>query len=285
MKKLVFLFTMVFAVSMVMAQNDVDLSQTGANQVADISQTGSNNDADVTQFTDNDGKQKSTVIQTGKRNTVDVEQNQTGGGDNGMNRAFIQQVGNDNYGKQYENAPGYNGGQRVTAYQTGNLNDVRQSIFSGYTESFYTEQIGHKNDAIQEATGGGHNHGHVFQWGHENWAKQEIFGSNHGYMSAEIKIVQDGSLNDASQLFQQGGSGTKNNGEIYQYGDENYAYQEAIGKDLDLQLWQRSDDNRSVQKSWGNNNVSYLDQLDANNKSEIIQVRWPGILARFIIRF
>jgi hypothetical protein len=270
MKKLVFLFAMVFAVSMVMGQNTVDLTQTGANQVADIDQAGIN-DAKVTQFTDNDGPQKSTVKQNGLRNDVVVEQNQTGGGDNGLNTAFIQQIGNDNYGKQYENAPGYNGGQHVTAYQTGNLNDVRQSIFSGYTERLYTWQEGKENDAIQEATGGGHNYGNIYQWGNENWAKQEIFGTNQGSGSADILIEQDGKLNKARQLFTQGGFSQRNNGEIRQTGQKNDAYQEASGIWLDLQLQQTGNDNKSVQKSWGEGDISWLNQNGNDNTAKIIQ--------------
>ncbi|HDR50353.1 MAG TPA: hypothetical protein ENN90_01860 [Mariniphaga anaerophila] len=270
MKKLVFFFAMVFAASMVMGQNTVDLTQTGANQESTVDQAGIN-DAKVTQFTDNDGVQKSTIKQNGLRNDVIVEQNQTGGGGNQQNTAFIQQIGNDNFGKQYENAPGYNGGQHATAYQTGNLNDVRQSIFSGYTEALYTWQEGNENDAIQEATGGGHNYGNIYQWGNENWAKQEIFGTNQGSGAADILIEQDGSLNKARQLFTQGGFSQRNNGEIYQNGWRNDAFQEGAGTWLDLQLWQNGHDNKSTQKSWGNDNTSWLVQSGDDHVGTIIQ--------------
>ena len=50
MKKLTFLFTMVIAISMAMAQsNDADISSVGDNNTTNISQTGSSNDADIDQ--------------------------------------------------------------------------------------------------------------------------------------------------------------------------------------------------------------------------------------------
>ena len=234
MKKLIFLFTMVLAVSMAMAQNTVNLSQTGANQEATIDQAGTNN-AKVTQFTDNEGPQKSTVLQYGEQNTVVVKQDQTGGGGNKpANTAFIEQVGNNNYGRQIEFAPGYNSGQHVKANQTGNSNDVRQTIFRGYTELLESNQTGHENIVIQEATGGGHNTAGINQNGIRNWAKQEMFGNNNGYSSAEIYINQFGDRNKARQLFTGNGQSHKNNGTIYQSGAENDAFQEGEGRDLNL---------------------------------------------------
>lgn len=271
MKKLIFLFTMVLAIGMTMAQNKANLTQTGENQEAIINQAGLNT-AKVTQFTDNKGVQKSTVIQSGERNVVVVEQNQTGGGGNSpANTAFIQQIGNDNYGNQYEKAPGYNSGQKVEARQIGNSNDVRQSIFSGYTESLFASQTGNENDAIQEATGGGHNHANISQLGNLNWAKQEINGNNNGYSGADILIEQNGASNKARQLFTGNGQSHKNNGNIYQVGDGNDAFQEGSGRDLNLRLLQNGDNNKSTQKSWGIANVSWLNQEGDDNTSKIIQ--------------
>ena len=262
---------MVLTVSMVMAQNSVNLSQIGENQEATIDQGGTNN-AKVTQFTDNVGAQKSTVLQYGEQNTVVVKQDQTGGGNNTpANTAFIQQVGNNNYGKQFEFAPGYNSGQKVIANQTGNSNDVRQSILRGYTELLESNQTGHENVVIQEATGGGHNTAGINQNGIRNWAKQEMFGDNNGYQSAEIYINQLGDRNKARQLFTGNGQSHKNNGTIYQSGAENDAFQEGEGRDLNLKLWQEGDFNKSTQKSWGIKNVSWLNQYGYNNTSTIVQ--------------
>lgn len=277
MKKIIFLFTMALAVSMAMAQNTATTTQTGDLQIATTTQTGDLNNAVVTQTQDGTPvnnpafMNKATVEQDGTGNTVTVVQNELGGGNKGNNTAFIQQVGDDNKGEQYGNAPHQNSGQHITAYQTGNLNDVKQSIFSGYTESLYTSQAGNENEAIQEATGGGNNHAIIRQLGNENWAKQEVFGNNNGYSSSDVLIEQDGILNKAQQYFRGDGQGHKNNGEVYQVGDENDAYQEGKGRDLNLQIFQTGDLNVGAIYSTGIGHSGVITQTGLMNEALITQ--------------
>src|SRR5690606_461053 len=96
--------------------NDANVSQTGTNQISTVTQiNGNDNEANVTQFTDNGGKQTSSVLQDGSRNEANVNMQQTGGGDTVANTATIEQVGNDNTVRsQALIAPGYNSGQHAT---------------------------------------------------------------------------------------------------------------------------------------------------------------------------
>lgn len=270
MKKLVIIICAVLVpFGIAFAQSNIaDVNQEGGNQNANVTQTGSLNNADVNQFTDNFGPQTSDVIQTGAGNTVEVSQSQTGGGDNFLNSAFIQQIGDGNYGKQVQVAPGSNSGQHLIAYQTGDDNIAEQSILGGYTESFSVQQVGNENQAYQTALGGRHNHGEILQTGNENLATQTVDGSNNGYMAAEVLIQQAGNNNTATQDFYGYGWSHMNNGQIYQTGDENIATQLASGRSLDLQITQEGNLNEAFQDANGNNFDLGYGELIINQSGE-----------------
>ena len=277
MKIINLLFAIVFSVTIVLSQNTATTTQTGDKQIASTTQSGSLNSAEIDQLQSGTAANnpsfmnKATVIQTGNSNAASVDQKEVGGGNKGNNTAFIQQVGDNNNGVQYGNAANYNNGQSIKAVQLGDLNEVSQSIFAGYTESLTVNQTGNKNEAVQEARGGGNNHANINQFGNQNQAKQEVIGNNNGYSFADVLIEQDGDLNIAAQKFTGNGQSHKNNGGIFQNGSSNKAYQEGAGRDLDIRLWQNGELNVSNQYSTGNTNTSWLSQNGDENTSEIIQ--------------
>src|SRR5690606_34961794 len=142
-----------------------------------------------------------TVFQDGSKNIVDVDQLNTGGGGNTpMIQTTAEQRGNVNYLRQYENAPGYNSGQKEFGLQVGNRNWGEQEILSGHTDLFRLEQRGNDNIGDQQMSGGAHNTAEIFSTGNYNKAYQTITGSNFGYSASEVTIRQTGNTNFADQV-------------------------------------------------------------------------------------
>lgn len=277
MKKLTtLLFVLVFASSMAYAQNnEATVDQEGDNQDSYVEQVGSTNEADVDQFTDNSGTQESDIIQLGSENVATVNQSQTGGGNNGLNSAYIEQDGDNNEATQTQNAPGYNGGQSVWGLQEGSGNTLNQSTGSGYTLSLNAEQYGTSNTADQDASGA-HNHGEVYQDGESNEAVQNLSGSNNGYMGDIILIDQNGVGNYASQDFTGHGSSHNNNAEVIQLGDDNEAWQLGNGRNLNATVSQDGMGNWSTQEQWGNGHSSSVTQTGDNNTADVMQSSGGG---------
>jgi hypothetical protein len=211
MKKLVFLFGMVFAVSMAIAQsNSSTVVQTGNSNDADVTQTGLSNTSTVTQ-TELPGSSTSAgitwgyndadVTQDGDRNIADIKQDvkntaeQTQTGDD--NQAYIQQVKGNN-------------GRDMWAYQvqTGDLNWARidQGRNSSYGHQYkaFQTQIGNENDAELISRGAGQNPTPGFN---------------------PLTQYQEGSLNDAYMRV----NGNTIVASQHQYGNENYAHTEVDG--------------------------------------------------------
>ena len=272
MKKLTTLFfVLVFASSMALAQNnDADVDQEGVNQDAEIEQVGSTNTADVDQFTNNSGAQESDVIQLGSDNEATVEQNQTGGGGNALNTAYIKQDGTSNEATQMQTAGGYNGGQSVWGLQDGTGNILNQTISSGYTVSLHAEQVGTNNDVDQDASAT-HSHGEVYQDGSDHEAVQNLTGSNNGYMGDIMLIDQDGTNQYAKQDFNGSGSSHSNNGSIIQLQSDNEAWQLSSGRDLNATLTQDGVGNWSKQQQTGVGHSSTVTQMGDSNTSHVMQ--------------
>ena len=255
----------------VLATNTQSVTQIGGFQSASVTQTGTGNVSGIYQYTDNDGPQISTVIQDGTNNLADVSQFQTGGGSNTpANTAYLDQQGTGNFGYQYQNAPGFNSGQHVIAYQIGIDNIVRQSINYGYTETAYSYQEGTENNAAQSVQGS-HNDVDIIQFGMYNIATQTINGSNNGYLSARIVIDQQGENNIGYQSYTSSGFSHKNHGEIYQVGDVNYGHQFNNGRDYYSEIWQRGYFNWAGIQSTGDNNTA-----NAHQRGDRNSVRYAG---------
>src|SRR5690554_2974360 len=142
MKKLVFLFAMVFAGSLVFAQNTSTINQSGQRQNADVEQAGDLNTSNVQQLNrDNDAYVRqananlhepnanlSNIYQDGRDNEADVEQTHTGdlAARAGVMEAAITQVGNDNKAGQRQGPHGQMGVTDATILQNGNGNEAYQ---------------------------------------------------------------------------------------------------------------------------------------------------------------
>jgi len=86
----------VFGMSgLVLANNESTVEQTGGFQTATVNQTGDNK-VEIYQLTDNDGSQIATSNQNGIGNVIYIDQSQVGGGGNGTNTAYANQVGDNN---------------------------------------------------------------------------------------------------------------------------------------------------------------------------------------------
>lgn len=273
MKKLTTLTLALFvAVGLTYAQNNAStIDQTGDNQTSTVNQVGTTNTSDIDQISTNTGPQVADVIQNGTGNISTISQTQSGGGNNTpANTAYIEQLGTGNISTQSQTAPGYNSGQYVWGYQDGTANILSQTISGGYSESLTSEQFGNENSATQSANGA-HNHGEVYQDGSSNIAEQTLSGSNNGYSSGIVLISQLGTGNYAMQDLTGFGSSHFNNGEIYQDGMDNQAWQTASGRNLNAQLWQTNDGNWSSQMQTGEGHSSVVHQNGMGNTSTVTQ--------------
>lgn len=275
MRKLFALLTIVLFAGFMMAQsNTATVQQTGDNQNANVSQVGSVNKSTVTQFTDNSGAQQSDVIQSGVQNESWVTQNQTGGGSNTpANTAYIKQIGNNNFGYQFENAPGYNSGQTQSAEQYGSDNTLNQTISQGYTTGQISYQNGNHDIATQN-----HNSAYQFSniqtWGDYSEAHQTADGTK-----ANLHIAQyGGNYNYAKQNF----SGNfafvpGNTGDIIQNGAGNSAYQTLTGTEHNsMDLVQTGNNNYSDQVQTGDNNTSST--IQTGNTDQAISYQYDGVV-------
>lgn len=272
MKRLKTLLAVILiSTGMVYAQsNTAAVDQNGDNQTSNATQVGSTNDIDIDQLSDNTGPQNATALQTGAGNSATINQSQTGGGNTGTNNAYIEQLGDGNISTQTQVAPGYNGGQNVWGLQDGTANQLSQTISGGYTNSLRAEQYGTENIANQSANGP-YADGNVYQDGTANVADQTLTGSNNGYGGAIMLINQLGTENYASQTFAGSGLGHSNNGEIYQDGFDNDAWQDGSGRNLNSVLNQTGDLNISMQTQSGNDHSSVVTQSGNSNQSTVTQ--------------
>ena len=306
MKKVSLFFIALFSVGFLMAQNTVNLTQSGGNQNATIGQTGANG-AEVSQSSDDGMAQRANVSQTGSSsvkitqietgaatngfsipvqtadvvqdgatNKAEISQSETGSGDKYLSSVKLDQLGNKNESSQKTVAPGNNSGLTVIGYQRGDENKITQSITSGYTEYFKSEQIGNKNIANQTGSGSTAD-GTIYQEGNENSATQILSGMNNGYYRTGMLIRQIGSNNKASQEFWGSGYNPGHSGETYQYGNNNEATQTGAGHHFTSIVTQEGDWNKAnVNQNGTANPVLYdnsveLYQFANDNTANITQ--------------
>lgn len=202
MKKIIFLFTIVLATNMAMAQNS------NGNK-GEIEQTGHENTAEITQF----GRNTSIINQIGKKNSATVEQGDEGRPVKNLDTnswrhgAFIDQAGNDNEaaikiwkGDGSQQSGGASNGARIE--QTGNNNRAFQDISNSHVKTTNRNRMG----------------AHIKQLGNDNFAKQEVFRSFGTHGSGGIIIDQQGNENQARQYVI---GGRSNVTEIQQVGNNN----------------------------------------------------------------
>jgi hypothetical protein len=252
MKKLIFLFAMVFAVSMAMAQHTSTVLETGDNNTAtvtqgfdggglampgnisDVEQLGDGNDAVVVQTNNGFGGQQhnSEILQTGDDNAASVEQR------NATGNAIINQIGSRNTANVLES------GNFDVPHPAGGL-----SPYDAY----------------------------VLQTGDDNTVSMTIFGD--GSSSAAI---QDGNNNLITQQLGQGVGEKVYRSSAYanQLGDRNEASQVMEGQgfagDIDVafereRIWQTGDDNFALQLQTDNAlpaSVNYAEVRQTGNENE-----------------
>lgn len=182
MKKTIFLFVLVFAVTFAIAQNSGNIAtidQYGTN-IAEIAQMGSNNDADIDQ-----GELGSSVTNSGPQTSW-------------LYGAFIVQIGDDNDAIIDVNTS--NAGSSI--YQSGNDNWAKQELNSTYHKTTNWARMGLDIDQV----------------GNDNWANQKTIYSFGSFGVQGMMIVQTGNDNIADQLSI---GGKSNVTEITQIGNNN----------------------------------------------------------------
>ena len=300
MKKLIFLFTMVLAVSMVMAQtnNTSEISQTGAKHNATVDQTGlgdntsyviqanANNIATVSQINPVfDGSIEaddnlSTIWQTGAKNNATVTQLHDHGkgnyaGPGGLLEAVVNQSGDNNDAEQIQGGANQMGRSLASIDQSGNNNIAFQHQLK-YENDAYIYQSGNGNEARQAQDTdlpdvGSANYASINQSGNNNSADQQQQGWDN-----RVEAVQSGSGNISEQLQENNSWVSKSY--VMQSGNNNEAFQTSVGKLNDAYIEQHSNGNYAKQnQSSGGENDGYAPFNDARiyqlggNGNEAIQ--------------
>ena len=182
MKKIIFLFAMIFAVSMAMAQeNDAEINQYGTN-IAEIEQVGDLNEAII-----NQGDEGASVTNSGSNGSGDWKFG-----------SFITQEGTDNTAEVDVNTS-KNG---TSIDQLGNANWAKQELNANISKTTDWDRMG--LDINQE--------------GDNNWANQETRAGFGTYGVQGMMINQDGNYNIADQMSI---GGTNQQVEIEQIGNNN----------------------------------------------------------------
>jgi hypothetical protein len=240
MKKLVFLFAMIFAVSMAMGQNnDADITQTGDKNMGDIEQIGSSMEATITQV-------------AGASATWGY-----------FNEAYIEQVGQDHTATVDQDGP--TGAQ----FDFGNYAEIAQS---GMNQMANVIQVGrNKHTMNQNVTKGAY----ITQAGADNQATIEQRGTGNNAV-----VDQDGTGNIGSHIIVADHRTGGTNGTIDQTGTTNTTYQrletDGNGGELrnssfySLQDGSSNIVNQTIKFEWGaNNSVSAIQYGEGNNATQL----------------
>ena len=269
MKKLIFLFTMVLAVSMAMAQtnNTSEVSQSGVKQTATVDQQGmgdntsyviqasANNVATVKQINPifdgsiDEDDNLSSVVQTGARNNADVSQTHDHGqgdyaGPGGLLEATIYQSGDNNKAWQIQGGANQMGASTASIDQSGDRNEAWQKQLKYYNRAYIT-QSGNANRAEQAQDTelpeiGSANFASINQSGNNNFAIQEQQG-----WSNNVLATQSGSGNRSEQF--QHNNSWLSNAYVVQAGNNNDASQSQVGNLNTANIEQYSNGNSATQ--------------------------------------
>lgn len=244
MKKLTFLFAMVFAVSMAMAQsNESTINVSGSSNSADVEQVGEDNINLLNQSSNNVFE----LTQTGDDNYSDLRQAATG-----ENTAYVNQLGDRNRltraGRALQGS-----GNLLDLNQTGDDNITR--LYQDSRNQFaYIDQVGNSNEVQvnQDSKGniadidqnGNGNFTNILQDNglSANTAVSNVSGYGNGNETTGDKwldIKQLGSSNWASTTI----TGDENDADIHQTGDDNYAKYNVTGSFNTMNATQNGFDN------------------------------------------
>lgn len=292
MKKLVFLFAMVFAVSIVLGQNTSVKVQSGQDQTAEVEQLGDLNTSYVTQDNKNNSAlveqsnenlqaanaNLSTVVQTGKTNIAEVYQTHNGNltnGHEGLLETRIYQTGDNNFIGQVQGPHGQMGTSLAVADQGGNNNWASQHQLRYGNEAFIY-QLGNGNTAKQGQDApllddddfvGSMNYALIDQSGNNNSASQSQYGwDNH------VEAYQSGNGNTSIQ--DQKNTSWVSEAFVYQSGNNNDALQEQIGSLNSAVIDQASNGNVAEQDQ--SSDVRRDSGYDPLNRAEIYQLGGAG---------
>jgi hypothetical protein len=276
MKKLSFLFAMVLAANVVMAQNTSNITQTGNTNDADVTQTGSNllngsqtgnlNEATVTQ------------ISTTASNEALFEQ---GGGiyepnPGNSNDIVISQNGASNYAKSRE----YHSGNKASITQIGNLDIAKQWIWGGNGNTAIQSQTGGNQNYSEIAINGlnGVNDARTNQVGNKNIGSigQGWSGRAHGSNTASISQIGDQNKVDLSDYYAVGELGGYTIDlvglGVQQYGSGNVGRVTQDGYRNSAAIWQFGDANTGVLiQNTSNYGKAVLVQIGSHNAASLTQ--------------
>jgi hypothetical protein len=215
MKKLIFLFAMVFAVSMAMAQKTTTVTQTGDNNTANVFQNSMDGDANFIYATQSGDFNNLISEQRGGNNYLSLDQS----GD--FNNAIMEQYTKDV-------APNLNNALIV---QSGDWNEAT------LTQKEDPLNFPDNSHNVSHATQSGDNNAYTLNQGGNEWSPlNENFLVQSGNDNAALidqfgytdysEISQLGNSNDAylTQTAGQGGAGTATS----------YSYQEGTGNLVDI---------------------------------------------------
>ena len=278
MKKVIFLFAMVLAVNMAMAQTNVaDIVQYGSN-IAVIEQTGDLNEGIITQGAvgspvtnkganlGGDWKYGSFITQKGTDNTAEVDVNTSSNG------TSIDQLGNSNWAKQTLGASiskttNWNR-MGLDINQEGNNNIANQETRSSFgthgVQGMMINQEGNFNIADQMSIGGAQQQVEIEQIGNNN---------NNSVKSGKLFDVSATGLTNPVALpwaHKPAGDFTQymyeNKGVTHMYvkGDDNNTYQFQ-----EYDVWSISGQNDALMDVIGSRNNVAQGQLGDLNESEI----------------
>lgn len=271
MKKLIFLYAMVFAVSFAMAQH-VDV----------ISQVGNSNDGYIQQA----GIQSNyaEIITVGNENEGFVYQNNNGFGGAGLN-AWIAQNGDVNHAFVDQGTTNQTFGHDATIDQDGSYNAADIWQFDGQPSTAYIRQFGDINNADQliYSDGQGNSSAYIWQEGNSNVALQNL-GEGNYVGGSSFAATQVGNENISTQLiysdeaFPLGGSleTLNNHGTVVSIGDANTAFQEmnllaGVNRDNTATITQTGDYNDASQWQKGMANTSTVVQDGFDNSATSVQ--------------
>ncbi len=306
MKKIIFLFAMVFAVSMAMAQNSSSISTTGDWNDASIKQGVANNNtasilqsqngqsvvyrgnAEITQVTGSWGKitqygtwgngriyennyDRGETYQNGFQNNALISFNYG----QGYNAGYIEQIGNTNTG--YIHTTFHNNGTELDPLlirQTGNKNQAYiesgwNAPASNYNKASIT-QTGELNTSKVRQEGGDVNDARVVQTGNSNHADLVQTGA---YLVATIN--QWGGNSNIVNLKQAGG-----NADIDQMGNDNEVRGLQSAASADEQLWAGFAGATLDVIQYGNENT--LD-LSSTSAGAVVDVYQNGLLNKAMV--
>lgn len=290
MKKLIFLFAMVFAISMAMAQSNFStVTQTGNNHKADVTQFGSLNKAKITQENGNgnrlgaplltdpgvnvggevdDLSKAKGLVQEGNENVANITQQ-------GSNNA-IQQFREikDVFNSVYQKGDGNN----IVIKQVGNSNVLGQDIYEYNSIGQYGEdnvanilQNGGENKLYKFHQSGDGNNADIDQIGYRNKIKAASQSPIGGVASSRLKIMQDGNDNEITGA---GEEGSNIKGDIFQDGNSNRAFMNLSRTDTYGDIDQIGNDNKAtltINKSFiGDGNWGKIYQDGNSNEANIM---------------